>query len=76
VVEEYPRNLTELEASFSTEESCRAYLARLRWPTGFCCRRCGGGRSWPAYTTATPLTVKQSTRLMRINSLDGSYALS
>jgi hypothetical protein len=27
VVEDYPRNLTELEANFGTEEACRAYLA-------------------------------------------------
>jgi transposase-like protein len=46
-VEEYPQNLTELEANFGTEEACRAYLARLRWPDGFRCPRCGGGRSWP-----------------------------
>ncbi len=45
--EEYPRNLTELEANFDTEEACRAYLARLRWPDGFRCPRCGGNRSWP-----------------------------
>ena len=41
MVEEYPRNLMELEAMFSTEEACRQYLARLRWPKGFCCPRCG-----------------------------------
>ena len=34
MVEEYPRNLTELEAAFATEEACRAYLVRLRWPDG------------------------------------------
>jgi hypothetical protein len=28
MVEEYPRNLMELEANFGTEEACRAYLAR------------------------------------------------
>lgn len=31
----------ELEAMFSTEEACRGYLARLRWPEGFRCPRCG-----------------------------------
>ena len=30
VIEEYPRNLIELEAAFPTEAACRAYLARLR----------------------------------------------
>src|SRR5437879_13753317 len=47
MAEEYPRNLTELESNFSTEEACRAYLVRLRWPDGFRCPRCGHGRSWP-----------------------------
>jgi transposase-like protein len=51
MTEEYPRNLKELEASFSTEEACRAYLVGLRWPKGFRCRRCGGGRYWPVRTT-------------------------
>ena len=46
-MEEYPRNLTEFEALFATEEACREYLGRLRWPDGFRCPRCGGGKSWP-----------------------------
>jgi transposase-like protein len=79
MVEEYPRNLTELEADFGTEEACRAYLARLRWPDGFRCPRCGGGRSWPVrevllecadcgcQTSVTAGTVFQDTRtLLRV----------
>lgn len=74
MVEEYPRNLTELEANFSTDESCRAYLARLRWPEGFVCPRCGGGKSWPVrglllecagcgcQTSVTAGTIFQDTR--------------
>src|SRR5580658_320888 len=46
-MEEYPRNLTEFEALFATEEACREYLWRLRWPDGFRYLRCGGGKSWP-----------------------------
>src|SRR5205085_4784187 len=73
-MEEYPRNLAELEAKFDTEEACRAYLARLRWPEGFRCRRCGGGRSWPVrgallecagcgcQTSVTAGTIFQDTR--------------
>ena len=49
-MEEYPRDLAELEAYYSTEEDCRAYLARLRWPDGFRCPRCGGGKTWPVRT--------------------------
>jgi transposase-like protein len=74
MVEEYPKNLTELEAAFATEESCRAYLARLRWPDGFRCPRCGGGKSWPVrgvllecavcggQTSVTAGTIFQDTR--------------
>jgi len=74
MAEEYPRNLTELEANFGTEDACRAYLARLRWPDGFRCPRCGGGRSWPVrgvllecagcgcQTSVTAGTIFQDTR--------------
>jgi transposase-like protein len=46
-VEEYPRDLTEFEARFSTEAACREYLVRLRWPDGFRCPRCGEQKTWP-----------------------------
>jgi transposase-like protein len=47
-VENYPRDLLELESRFSTEEACRAYLFQLRWPAGFDCPRCRGRKAWPA----------------------------
>jgi transposase-like protein len=47
MVEEYPRNLLELEAKFSTEAACREYLFRLRWPDGFRCPRCDNAGCWP-----------------------------
>lgn len=47
MVEDYPRTLMELERRFSDEEACRDYLFALRWPHGFACQRCGGGRAWP-----------------------------
>ncbi len=36
-MEDYPQNLPEFEARFSSEEACREYLFRLRWPDGFRC---------------------------------------
>jgi transposase-like protein len=45
-VEDFPGDLTEFEARFATEEACRQYLFRLRWPDGFRCPRCGGGKYW------------------------------
>jgi len=74
VIEEYPRNLLELEANFSTEAACREYLARLRWPDGFRCPHCGCDRSWPVrgvlfqcvgcgyQTSVTAGTIFQDTR--------------
>jgi len=74
MVEEYPRNLRELESNFGTEEACRAYLGRLRWPDGFHCPRCGGGQAWPVravllecaacgcQTSVTAGTIFQDTR--------------
>lgn len=47
-MEDYPRNILELEERFRTEESCREYLARLRWPDGFVCPRCQAGDVWSA----------------------------
>ena len=44
--EEYPATLLEFERRFRTEEACREYLTRLRWPEGFRCPRCKSGHSW------------------------------
>lgn len=43
---EYPKNLEELEETFSTEESCENYLIELRWPEGFQCPACGHSGAW------------------------------
>src|SRR5665213_323110 len=56
MAEEYPRSIIELERMFSTEEACRAYLARLRWPEGFRCPRCGGTETWPIRTVLLQCT--------------------
>jgi transposase-like protein len=46
-MEDYPKNLTEFESRFSTEESCHSYLLKLRWSDGFRCPRCCGCKGWP-----------------------------
>lgn len=43
--EDYPGTLLELERRFRDESACRAYLAAVRWPEGFVCPSCQGGRS-------------------------------
>jgi transposase-like protein len=46
--ESYPRTILELEDRFATEDACREYLMRLRWPAGFTCPRCGHQGGWLA----------------------------
>jgi transposase-like protein len=52
-VEEYPRTLAEFDAYFSSEDACRAYLVRLRWPDGFRCPACDGTKTWPVRSRPT-----------------------
>ena len=47
-MEDYPLTVMDLEKHFSTEEACRAYLFRLRWPNGFVCPRCQTPGGWSA----------------------------
>src|ERR1700684_4381965 len=73
-MKDYPRNLQQFEARFSTEEGCREYLVQLRWPEGFRCPRCGCGKAWAVgatlfqcsscncQTSVTAGTVFQDTR--------------
>ena len=39
--QDYPRTWNEFLDWFSSEETCAAYLERLRWPHGFACPSCG-----------------------------------
>lgn len=44
---DYPRTVLELQDWFPTDAACFEYLARLRWPDGFVCPRCGAAdRAW------------------------------
>lgn len=37
----------EFEQRFASEDACRAYLIKLRWPSGVRCLRCQGEPVWP-----------------------------
>ena len=43
---EYPRTLGEFDRWFATEDGCRRYLSKTRWPAGFRCPRCASGDAW------------------------------
>ena len=45
-MEDFPKNLAELEKRFSSEDACRKYLYSLRWQDGFICPRCGCRKEW------------------------------
>jgi transposase-like protein len=47
--EDYPLNLPEFDARFVSEEACREYLMKLRWPEGFVCPRCEGRAAWTTH---------------------------
>ncbi len=51
------QSLAEFEQRFATEGACRAYLAQLRWPTGFSCPQCTTSGSWA--TTRCLLMCRQ-----------------
>jgi len=43
---DYPKTLPEFEEWFATEQACREYFRKLRWPNGFSCPRCGAEEAW------------------------------
>lgn len=45
-MEDYPKTLIEFEERFATEEACREYLFKIRWPEGFCCPCCNEVKAW------------------------------
>jgi len=75
VDEDYPKTLLEMEQRFATEDACREYLTKLRWPAGFICPACQGRVGWPdrryrwtcqecrRQSTATAGTIFEGTHL-------------
>jgi transposase-like protein len=43
---DYPQTLMELSDWFATEQACRDYLVRLRWPDGVRCPHCSDTEVW------------------------------
>jgi hypothetical protein len=46
IVEDFPKSEIEFEQRFSSERACREYLAKMKWPHGFVCRKCGHRQYW------------------------------
>ncbi|MBU0952153.1 MAG: IS1595 family transposase [bacterium] len=45
-MENYPRNIMDFEKRFNSEEACREYLFKIKWPEGFKCPRCSNNKAW------------------------------
>ena len=43
---EYPQTVMEFRDQFASEEACRHYLVRLRWPLGVRCPDCDSHEIW------------------------------
>jgi transposase-like protein len=46
MTDDFPDTLVEFDDRFSTEEACREYLMRVRWPQGWRCPNCGHTQAW------------------------------
>src|SRR5438093_12510387 len=49
---DFPRSLIEFQQRFGDEAAAAQYLAAVRWPDGFVCPGCGGGKAWRLQTKA------------------------
>jgi len=45
-MKEYPMTFDEFTKRFATDEQCRDYLFRLRFPEGFICPKCHNSKAW------------------------------
>lgn len=46
IIEDFPMSEIEFANRFNTEQACIDYLAKMKWPDGFGCRRCGHRACW------------------------------
>jgi Transposase zinc-ribbon domain len=46
LLQDLPRDLSTFHERFGTDDACRAYLVRGRWPEGFRCGGCGDDQAY------------------------------
>jgi transposase-like protein len=85
---EAPTNLPAFQRMFGTEDACRDYLFRVRWPDGFACPKCGSRTAWPRedrdlmecnnghMTSVTAGTVMHGTRTPLCTWFHAAYLVS
>ncbi len=72
----YPRDQIEFERIFSTEKKCVAFLARVQWPNGFRCPRCGNTKSWVKTRARVVCTACRHETSLTANTLFSCTNLS
>ncbi len=51
---DFPRSLIAFQSRFANEAACVRYRFAARWPAGFVCPTCGGGKAWQLHTKLWP----------------------
>ena len=46
LTEDFPNSEIEFDQRFSNTEACYEYLARIKWPDGYTCEKCGHKAYW------------------------------
>ena len=65
---DYPKTFQEFDEWFSGDDACIDYIAKLRWPRGFCCPSCGDITEKPSLTGRGLFLCRKCKRQTSITS--------
>lgn len=65
---DYPKTFQEFDEWFSSDDACIDYIAKLRWPRGFCCPNCGDITKKPSLTGRGLFLCRKCKRQTSITS--------
>ena len=65
---DYPGTFQEFDEWFSSDDACLNYIAKLRWPKGFCCPNCGDTTEKPSLTGRGLFLCRKCKRQTSITS--------
>lgn len=65
---DYPGTFQEFDEWFSSDDACMNYIAKLRWPKGFCCPNCGDTTEKPSLTGRGLFLCRKCKRQTSITS--------
>ena len=65
---DYPKTFQEFDEWFSNNDACIDYIAKLRWPRGFLCPKCGNHSEQPSLTNRNLFLCKKCKRQTSVTS--------